>query len=86
MVTSDLRFKRIPLRIQPSASDHKLWAAFVPEIAAIGISDHAPVLVGHNIAQRDVMLLHQIGAEARGFIRRAAAGVSTVFAHLDADG
>jgi len=56
---------------------------FEPQIAAVTVTNHAPVHVRDNIIERDVILTHQCGCELRGAIDGAAKIVATVYTHFD---
>lgn len=44
------------------------------------------MLVRDDVAEGDVMPAHEVCGEAGGAIKGGGAGVSSVFAHFDADG
>jgi hypothetical protein len=59
---------------------------FVSQIAAVIVTNHAPVHVGDNMIERDLILAHQRGCELRGAINGDADLVAPVHTHFDADG
>ena len=61
-------------------------AFFVPQIAAVFVTDHVPVHVRDNMIEWDIILTHQPGCELRGAVDGAAKIVAPVYAHFDADG
>ena len=58
----------------------------MPKIAAIGVANYAPVLVGDHPADRDAVFAHEGGGEAGSAVEGCGARVATVFAHFDPDG
>jgi len=61
-------------------------AFFEPHIAAVTVTDHAPVHVRHNMIERDIILTHQFGCELRGAVDGAVKIVVPVYTHFDPDG
>jgi hypothetical protein len=61
-------------------------AFFEPQIAAVFVTDHAPVHVRDNMIERDIILTHQSGCELGGAIDGAAKIVAPVYTHFDPDG
>lgn len=62
------------------------WAFFEPQIAAVTVTDHAPVHVRDNMIERDIILTHQSGCELRGAINGDVQIVAPVYTHFDPDG
>src|SRR5258707_3034512 len=60
-------------------------AFFEPQIAAIAVTDHAPVHVRDNMTERDLILTHQSGCELRGAINGNVKIVAPVYTHFDPD-
>src|SRR5438876_1280619 len=67
-------------------SSRILGAFFESQIAAVTVTDHAPVHVRDNMIERDIILAHQCGCELRGAVDRAANIVASVYTHFDPDG
>ena len=44
-----------------------------------------PVVMRHDFAQRNIMLVHQVGGQLCGALNRCRPAVATVFTHLNAD-
>ena len=63
-----------------------LGAFFEPQIAAVTVTDHAPVHVRDNMIERDLILTHQSGCELRGAINGNVKIVAPVYTHFDPDG
>ena len=61
-------------------------AFFEPQIAAVTVTDHAPVHVRDNMIERDIILTHQFCCELRGAVDGAAKIVAPVYTHFDPDG
>jgi len=61
-------------------------AFFEPQIAAVTVTDHAPVHVRDNMIEWDIILTHQSGCELRGAVDGAVKIVAPVYTHLDPDG
>ena len=59
---------------------------FEPQIAAVTVTDHAPVHVRDNMIERDIILTHQFGCELRGAVDGAVKIVAPVYTHFDPDG
>src|SRR5438552_5902869 len=59
---------------------------FEPQIAAVTVTDHAPVHVRDNMTERDLILTHQSGCELRGAINGNVKIVASVYTHFDPDG
>ena len=60
-------------------------ASFEPQIAAVAVTDHAPVHVRDNMIERDIILTHQSGCELRGAINGDVKIVAPVNTHFDPD-
>ena len=60
-------------------SSRILGAFFEPQIAAVTVTDHAPVHVRDNMIERDIILTHQSGCELRGAVDGAAKIVAPVY-------
>lgn len=58
---------------------------FEPQIAAVTVTNHAPVHVRDNMIQRNVILTHQCGCKTRGAIDGDLNIVAPVYTHFDAD-
>src|SRR5213592_2315589 len=67
-------------------SSRILGAFFEPQIAAVTVTDHAPVHVRDNMIERDIILTHQSGCELRGAVDGAAKIVAPIYTHFDPDG
>src|SRR5262249_5713267 len=61
-------------------------AFFEPQIAAVTVTDLAPVHVRDNMIERDIILTHQFGGELRGAVDGADKIVAPVYTHFDPDG
>jgi hypothetical protein len=61
-------------------------AFFVPQIAAVFVTDHVPVHVRDDMIESDIILAHQSGCELRGAVDGAAKIVAPVYTHFDPDG
>ena len=61
-------------------------AFFEPQIAAVTVTDHAPVHVRDNMIEMNTILTHQTGCELRGAVDGAAKIVPPVYTHFDPDG
>jgi len=61
-------------------------AFFVPQIAAVFVTDHVPVHMRDNMIERDIILTHQSGCELCGVVDGAANIVAPVYTHFDTDG
>src|SRR5206468_5457937 len=59
---------------------------FVPQIAAVFVTDHVPVHVRDNMIERDIILTHQSGCELGGATDGAAKIAAPVYTHFDPDG
>ena len=59
---------------------------FEPQIAAVTVTDHAPVHVRDNMIERDIILTHQSGCELRGAVDGDVKIVAPVYTHFDPDG
>src|SRR6266853_5062049 len=60
-------------------------AFFEPQIAAVTVTDHAPVHVRDNMTERDLILTHQSGCELRGAVDGDVKIVAPVYTHFDPD-
>jgi hypothetical protein len=58
---------------------------FEPQIAAVTVTDHAPVHVRDNMIERDMILAHQSGCELRGAVDGPVKIVASVYTHFDPD-
>src|SRR5947199_10356389 len=67
-------------------SSRILGAFFEPQIAAVTVTDHAPVHVRDNMTERDMILTHQSGCELCGAINGNVKIVAPVYTHFDPDG
>ena len=56
------------------------------QVASVRVADHAPMPVGYDVTERNVVAAHEFGGEPGGAVESGGAGVATVFAHLDTDG
>ena len=61
-------------------------AFFEPQIAAVTVTDHAPVHVRNNMTERDIILTHQSGCELRGAVDGDVKIVAAIYTHFDPDG
>src|SRR5262249_61876602 len=61
-------------------------AFFESQIAAVTVTDHAPVHVRDNTIKRDMILKHQFGCELRGAVDGAVNIVAPIYTHFDPDG
>jgi hypothetical protein len=61
-------------------------AFFEPQIAAVTVTNHAPVHVRDDVTERDMILTHQFGCELRCAVDSGAKIVATVYTHFDPDG
>src|SRR5215510_752737 len=75
-----------PFWTKTTAIEQDSRAFFEPQIAAVTVTDHAPVHVRDDIIERDIILTHQFGCELRGAVNGAAKIVAPVYAHFDTDG
>jgi hypothetical protein len=60
-------------------------AFFEPLIAAVTVTDPAPVHVRDNMNKRDIVLTHQFGCELRGAVDGDVKIVAPVYTHFDPD-
>src|SRR5215472_3019947 len=75
-----------PFWTKTTAIEQDSRALFEAQIAAVTVTDHAPVHVRDNMIERDIILTHQLGCELRGAIDGAAKIVAPVYTHFDPDG
>jgi len=70
LVSSDLHRADcdVPHWTKTTAIEQDSWAFFEPQIAAVTVTDHAPVHVRDNMIERDIILTHQSGCELRGAV------------------
>jgi hypothetical protein len=78
--------KRTPFRTKTTAIEQDSGAFFEPQIAAVTVTDHAPVHVRDDMIQRDIILAHQSGRQLRGAVDGDAKIVTPVYTHFDPDG
>ena len=69
-----------------TAIEQNSRALFVSQIAAVAVTNHAPVHVRDNMTEWDVVLTHQCGCETRGAIDGDVNIVAPVYTHFDTDG
>ena len=62
-----------------------MGAVFVPDVPSIGIANHAPVLMGDDAGEGDVVLVHEARSEAGGAVHGGLSGARGILAHFNAD-
>src|SRR5215472_1024055 len=75
-----------PFWTKTTAIEQDSRAFFEPQIAAVTVTNHAPVHVRDNIIERDIILTDQLGCELRGAVDGAVKIVAPVYTHFDPDG
>ena len=77
----DLRQEPLPLGSGMAIVQQVVWAVLV----RWGQATAGPVVMRHDFAQRNVMLVHQVGCQFCGALDRCRPAVAAVFTHLNAD-
>lgn len=62
-----------------------MGAVFVPEVPSVGIANHAPVLMGDDSGEGDVVLVHEVGSEPGRAVHGGRPGARGVLAHFNTD-
>src|SRR5215831_19548855 len=85
-IKRDFGHECTPFWTKTTAIQQDSRAFFEPQIAAVTVTDHAPVHVRDNMTERDIILTHQPGCELRGAINGDVKIVAPVYTHFDPDG
>src|SRR5215472_552869 len=84
-IKRDFGHKCTPFWTKTTAIEQDSRAFFEPQIAAVTVTDHAPVHVRDNMIERDIILTHQFCCELRGAVNGAVNVVAPVYTHFDPD-